>query len=58
MLVVRSGKGIFLVYHTGDQRDELRLRTIEDLYRHEQIQWHPSPDNPVFRGVYRPDFLQ
>jgi uncharacterized protein YfaT (DUF1175 family) len=58
MLVVRSGKGIFLVYHTGDQRDELRLRTVEDMRIHDVPQWHPDADNPVFRGVYRPVFLQ
>lgn len=58
MLVVRSGKGIFLVYHTGDARDELRLRTLEDMRSQDQAQWHPDPDNPVFRGVYRPAFLQ
>jgi uncharacterized protein YfaT (DUF1175 family) len=58
MLVVRSGRGIFLFYHTGDQRDELRLRTVEDLRRMEVPHWHPDADNPAFRGVYRPAFLQ
>lgn len=58
MLVVRSGKSVFLVYHTGDKRDELRLRTVDDMRRQDEVQWHPAPDNPVFRGVYRPNFLQ
>lgn len=58
MLVVRSGNGVFLVYHTGDQRDELRLRTVEDMRTQNEAQWHPDPDNPVFRGIYRPAFLE
>lgn len=58
MLVLRSGRAVFLVYHTGDHRNELRIRTLEDMLSLEQVQWHPTADNPVFRGVYRPNFLE
>lgn len=57
MLVLRAGSRVFLVYHTGDARNELRLRTLEDLRQWHEPQWHPEPGNPVFRGVYRPFFL-
>jgi len=57
MLVVRSGSTAFLVYHTGDQRDELRIRTIDDMRRQNEPQWHPDRENPVFQGIYRPNFL-
>lgn len=57
MLVVRSGNTVFLVYHTGDQRDELRLRTVDDMRRQNEPQWHPDRENPVFRGIYRAHFL-
>lgn len=57
MLVVRPGKELFLVYHTGDERDKVLVRTPEDLIRHEQPHWHPNKSNPAFRGYYRPEFL-
>lgn len=57
MLVVRSGAAVFLVYHTGDDRDELRIRTYADISGLSDAHWHPEPQNPVFRGVYRPAFL-
>lgn len=57
MLVVRSGASVFLVYHTGDDRDELRIRTFADISALPEGHWHPEPQNPVFRGVYRPAFL-
>lgn len=57
MLVVRSGSAVFLVYHTGDDRDELRIRTFADISGLTDANWHPEPQNPVFRGVYRPAFL-
>ncbi len=57
MLVVRSGASVFLVYHTGDDRDELRIRTFADLTALPEAQWHAEAQNPVFRGVYRPQFL-
>jgi uncharacterized protein YfaT (DUF1175 family) len=57
MLVVRSGASVFLVYHTGDDRDELRIRTFADISALPEGHWHPEVQNPVFRGVYRPQFL-
>lgn len=57
MLVIRSGSALFLVYHTGDDRDELRIRTFADITALPETQWHPEPQNPVFRGIYRPQFL-
>ena len=57
MLVVRSGAAVFLVYHTGDDRDELRIRTFADIMALPEAHWHPEVQNPVFRGVYRPQFL-
>ncbi len=57
MLVVRTGAAVFLVYHTGDDRDELRIRTFTDITGLADANWHPEPQNPVFRGVYRPAFL-
>jgi len=57
MLVVRSGAAVFLVYHTGDDRDELRIRTFTDITGLPDANWHPEAQNPVFRGVYRPVFL-
>lgn len=58
MLVVRSGASVFLVYHTGDDRDELRIRTFADIAALPEAHWHPEVQNPVFRGVYRPQFLE
>lgn len=58
MLVVRAAADIFLVYHTGDDRDELRIRTLADIRGLPESQWHPDTANPVFRGIYRPTFLQ
>jgi uncharacterized protein YfaT (DUF1175 family) len=57
MLVIRSGAGIYLVYHTGDERDELRIRTLADIAALPENEWHPESSNPVFRGIYRPSFL-
>ncbi len=57
MLVIRSPRGVFLVYHTGDERDELRIRTLADILSLPETQWHPEPGNPVFRGYFRPAFL-
>lgn len=57
MLVVRSGAQIFLVYHTGDIRDELRIRTLGDIMNLPDSLWHADSVNPVFQGVYRPYFL-
>lgn len=57
MLVIRTGRDIFLVYHTGDARGELRIRTFADIGSLPESEWHPDVSNPVFRGVYRPQFL-
>lgn len=57
MLIVSPGSRAFLVYHTGDQRDELRLRTFDDMRALAEAHWHPDPQNPAFRGIYRPHFL-
>lgn len=57
MLVLRTGAEIFLVYHTGDARNELRIRTLLDIANLTESEWHPEPANPVFRGIYRPMFL-
>ncbi len=57
MLIIRSGAGVLAVYHTGDQRAELRIRTLADLAALPESQWHPDAQNPVFQGVFRPRFL-
>lgn len=57
MLVLRTGSEIFLVYHTGDARNELRIRTLQDIAALAESEWHPEGANPVFRGIYRPAFL-
>lgn len=57
MLVIRRGRDVFLIYHTGDARQELRIRTLDDLQNLAESEWHADPANPVFRGLYRPDFL-
>lgn len=57
MLVVRSGAQAYLVYHTGDKRDELRIRTLADILMLPEAEWHPEAANPVFKGIYRPKFL-
>lgn len=58
MLVIRSGSAIYLVYHTGDERDELRVRTLADLKALPGTEWHPESANPVFQGFFRPQFLE
>jgi uncharacterized protein YfaT (DUF1175 family) len=57
MLIVRTGAGVLAVYHTGDARAELRIRTLPDLEALPESQWHPDAQNPVFQGVFRPQFL-
>ena len=57
MLLLRSGAGIYLVYHTGDERNELRIRTLDDLKVLPGTEWHPEAANPVFQGFFRPQFL-
>lgn len=57
MLVVRTQREVFLVYHTGDKRDELRIRTVADILKNNDAPWHPLRENPVFKGVLRPEFL-
>jgi len=57
MLIIRSGSAVLAVYHTGDQRGELRIRTLADLAALPENQWHPDAQNPVFQGVFRPRFL-
>lgn len=57
MLVIRSQREIFLVYHTGDVRNELRIRTLDDIAALPEIEWHPDGTNPVFQGFFRPIFL-
>lgn len=57
MLVVRTHSEVFLVYHTGDKRDELRIRTVADILKNNDAYWHPLRENPVFKGVLRPEFL-
>jgi len=57
MLVIRGASETYLVYHTGDARNELRIRTVSDLMLLPETEWHPDPANPVFQGMYRPDFL-
>lgn len=58
MLVIRGRDRVFLVYHTGDQRDELRIRSLSDLAALPEAQWHADRQNPVFQGVFRPRFLE
>ncbi len=57
MLIIRSGAAVLAVYHTGDSRGELRIRTLDDLNALPDAQWHIQPQNPVFQGVFRPRFL-
>ncbi len=57
MLVVHAGSEIYLVYHTGDARNELRIRTLADIAALPESEWHPESSNPVFQGIYRPLFL-
>jgi uncharacterized protein len=57
MMVIRARHRVFLVYHTGDQRDELRIRNLADLAALPETQWHADAQNPVFQGVFRPQFL-
>jgi uncharacterized protein len=57
MLVVRAGSETYLVYHTGDARNELRIRTFSDIASLPESEWHPEASNPVFQGIYRPLFL-
>lgn len=57
MMIVRAGAGVLAVYHTGDARAELRIRTLPDLEALPESQWHPVAENPVFQGVFRPQFL-
>jgi len=54
MLVVKNNAKIYFVYHTGDGRRELRIRTLTDLRALENSAWLPDAENPTFRGVYRP----
>jgi uncharacterized protein len=57
MLVLRSSGRVFLVYHTGDSRAELRIRKVRDLLALPDMEWHPESANPTFRGIFRPLFL-
>ncbi|MBV6493957.1 MAG: hypothetical protein LDLANPLL_01981 [Turneriella sp.] len=57
MLVVRVQEELYLVYHTGDTRNELRIRTFADLGALLETHWHATPTNPVFQGFFRPSFL-
>ncbi len=57
MLVLRAGATPYLIYHTGDQRDELRIRTLSDMLSLDENHWHPDTQNPVFQGYFRPEFL-
>jgi len=57
MLVIRAERDIFLVYHTGDVRNELRIRTLADIAALAETEWHPDSGNPVFQGFFRPVFL-
>lgn len=57
MLIIRPGATALAVYHTGDKRGELRIRTLADLAALPESQWHPDAQNPVFQGVFRPRFL-
>jgi len=57
MLVLRARGELFLVYHTGDVRDELRIRTLKDIMSLSESEWHIEAANPAFQGIYRPHFL-
>lgn len=57
MLVVKNKAHLYFIYHTGDARRELRIRTLADLRALENSAWLPDAENPIFRGVYRPSLF-
>lgn len=49
-----------VVYHTGTRATdggEVRLVDFDTLAAHPDADWHPTPDNPRFLGVFRLDLL-
>lgn len=62
-LMVFVGASVFdqsatdwVVYHTGPdggRAGEVRKVRLADLLRHPDPRWRPSPQNPVFVGVFR-----
>lgn len=58
MLVIQDRKEeIFVVYHTGKPKNEIRLVKWTDLFAHES-RWYPEVGNPNFMGVFRFYFFQ
>lgn len=59
MLLLRNrlSGGWFVVYHTGNENNQLKILDINNLFEHTQKKWHPSDDNPHFLGFYRLYFL-
>ena len=51
-----SGRGDWIVYHTGpqdDSRGEVRKVSLADLTRHPAPRWRPVAANAAFVGVFR-----
>ena len=61
MIVVRTGAGAEVVYHTGPDHGkpgELRRVLLSELLSHPQPEWRPVPGNPNFLGVFRWNILR
>ncbi|MCS6985140.1 MAG: DUF1175 domain-containing protein [Leptospiraceae bacterium] len=56
LLLYDSQLGWHVIYHTGQPKNEIRLVQLNDLFSHAST-WHPSPQNPNFKGVFRFLFL-
>ena len=59
--LVRPEKGPFVVYHTGpmdDQPGEIRRPSLDELMRHPEPRWRPTPGNSNFLGIYRWNILR
>lgn len=56
-----TAPGRRVVYHTGARAEdggEVRQVSLQALASHPDMDWHPSPDNPRFLGVYRLNLIE
>ena len=59
--LVQPQPGPFVVYHTGASGEgpgEVRRPSLDELMRHPEPRWRPTPGNSNFLGVYRWNILR
>lgn len=59
LLIQRKDNGQFwVVYHTGQPRNQIKAMSIKDLLAFKDTRWQPENMNPYFSGFYRLKILQ